>query len=155
MVSRSLDLVILRHGEAEPYAGSDADRELTERGKLETRKQTEKLLEIGFAANEIIHSPYIRTYQTANICSELMPTAVMKSHSGLMHSADVNQIPYLMNQQNSLLMVSHMPLVARIVNFLCPGTEIYGFSVSGFARITVSLDDYSGMVAYDATRGIE
>lgn len=154
MASRSLDLVILRHGEAEPYAGSDAQRELTLRGKSETRTQAEKLLAIDFEPEEIIHSPFTRTCQTADICHEVFPAAAIKSHSGLMHSADVNQIPYLLNQQKSVLMVSHMPLVARIVNFLCPSTDIYGFSVSGFVRITVSLDDYTGTVMHDATRGI-
>ena len=154
MASRSVDLVILRHGEAEPYAGSDAQRELTEAGRLETEQQVQVLSELGFAPDEIIHSPFTRTCQTADICHAMFPNAQMKSHSGLMHSADVNQIPYLLNQQGSVLFVSHMPLVARIVNFFCPETSVYGFGVSGFARMTIDLSDYSGTITHDATRGI-
>ena len=154
MAIRSLDLVVLRHGEAESYAGSDSQRALTERGRSQAQHQAQLLSEQGFIPEQIIHSPYLRTRQTADICHKTFPDALLKTHSGLLHSADVTGIPFMLDQQASVLMVSHMPLVARIVHLFCPGVDIYGFNVAGFVRMTVDLRDYSAVITQDATQGV-
>ncbi len=153
MVNPSVDLVILRHGEAEPYLGSDAERELTSRGQTETKEQMALLHSQGFRPQEIIHSPFVRTSQTAAICQQVFPEAVLRAHSGLLHSAEPNMVPLLLGDADAVLLVSHMPLVARLLQYLCPGETIYGFNVSGYARMNVTLASLTGTLVHDATAG--
>ena len=153
MVSQSVDLVILRHGEAKPYVNSDAERELTIRGGEETRAQMAILANLGFHADEIIHSPFVRTTQTASICQEIFPDASIRAHSGLMHSAQPEMVPLILGVSNSVLLVSHMPLVARLLLYLCPVADVYGFNVSGFARLKLNRESLETVMTHDATGG--
>ena len=153
MVSQSVDLVILRHGEAEPYINSDAERELTSRGREETRAQIALLAEQGFQPEEIIHSPFTRTTQTAGVCHEFFPDAKLRAHSGLMHSAQPEMVPLIWGESNSVLLASHMPLVARLLLYLCPTANVYGFNVSGYARVEVNRESLESVLIHDATGG--
>lgn len=153
MVNQSVDLVILRHGEAEPYVHSDAERELTDRGRQETRAQMAILVAQDFRPEEIIHSPFIRTTQTADICHEFFPEASLRPHSGLMHSAQPEMVPAIWTEGKSVLLASHMPLVARLLLYLCPTANVYGFNVSGFARLEVNPDTLQSVLKLDATGG--
>ena len=152
-MNQSVDLVILRHGEAEPYINSDAERALTDRGREETSAQIAILAEQGFLPEEIIHSPFIRTTQTARICHDFFPDAKLRAHSGLMHSAQPEMVPSIWGECNSVLLASHMPLVARLLLYLCPTANVYGFNVSGFARVEVHRETLESVITLDATGG--
>ncbi|MGH8353342.1 MAG: histidine phosphatase family protein, partial [Pseudomonas sp.] len=56
-------LWLLRHGEAEPQARSDAERALTKHGRKEVLKAAGHLAGRPLAA--ILASPYVRAQQTA------------------------------------------------------------------------------------------
>ncbi|EXF44228.1 phosphohistidine phosphatase SixA [Pseudomonas sp. BAY1663] len=57
-------LWLLRHGEAEPRARTDAERNLTERGRRDVRENAAHLR--GRALQAILVSPYRRAQQTAD-----------------------------------------------------------------------------------------
>jgi len=67
-----MQLFILRHGEAQSVAPSDAQRQLTARGRL----QVEQILQASLSAmgdvDCIYASPYIRAQQTAEIASRVL-----------------------------------------------------------------------------------
>lgn len=65
---------LLRHGDAEPRAsgGADADRELTEKGRGQSRDAGRALKELGVRLDLCLSSPKARARQTAELaCAEL------------------------------------------------------------------------------------
>ena len=153
MVRPLTDIVILRHGEAEDYAGSDAQRQLTAKGITDTNLQMQRLVEQGFKPDVIMHSPFVRTTQTAEICQQHFPDATLSAKSGLMHSAQPEQVPMLWQNYDSILLVSHMPLVARLLLYLIPSSDIFGFAVSGYVHIEVNSETLDSEMIHDSSRG--
>lgn len=146
-----LDLVIMRHGEAESIASSDERRSLTESGRLMIARQARILKEQGFEPTEIVHSPYLRTDQTAAICHSRFPSATCRSDAALLHSAEPDRIPFMWSETPSMLLVSHMPLVGRLIQYLCPESGIYGLPVGGYVRIAVNMTDLSSTLIFDGS----
>ncbi|OCX22381.1 phosphohistidine phosphatase SixA [Stutzerimonas xanthomarina] len=61
---------LLRHGEAEPRARTDAQRCLTEAGRNEVRRSAAHL--VGRPLQMILASPYVRAQQTAELVREVL-----------------------------------------------------------------------------------
>ena len=100
MAENWLDLVIIRHGEAEPFVVRDAERALTDYGHQRVAEQAQLLADSGFKPAEIIHSPYVRTTQTAEICQTHLNAPVIRTDNALLHGAYPEQVPLLW--QNTL-----------------------------------------------------
>jgi len=133
-----MQLFILRHGEAQSVAPTDAQRQLTARGRL----QVEQILQASLSAmgdvNCIYASPYIRAQQTAEIasrvlrlpivtCEQLVPDTPRSDVVQLVESLQCD--PQGEGGRLTPLLVSHQPLVGSFVDWLC-GLE-YGRSVMG------------------------
>ena len=66
-----MKIFIMRHGEAEHFADSDAARQLTPRGRVESEAVARACKEQGFAQfDKVLVSPYIRAQQTWQEISE-------------------------------------------------------------------------------------
>lgn len=65
-----MKLWVLRHGEAEPRANSDAERRLTAHGREQVVRSAAHLL--GQPLQAIIASPYVRAQQTAALVHETL-----------------------------------------------------------------------------------
>jgi phosphohistidine phosphatase len=65
----STELLLLRHGIAEPRSPQRADRirALTDRGRQRTRAVLERALALGLVADQMLSSPLTRARQTAEI----------------------------------------------------------------------------------------
>lgn len=115
-----MKIFILRHGQAEAYQTSDAARQLTDKGKADSLLVLEKALPFLTGIECIYASPLIRAQQTAHIASELIGTAIHTTNH-LEPEADINQLFGWLGKLNvqSLLLVSHLPLVALFANQLC------------------------------------
>ncbi len=61
---------ILRHGEAEPQARSDDQRNLTEHGRKQVLRSAAQL--IGQPLDAIVASPYVRAQQTAALVHQAL-----------------------------------------------------------------------------------
>ena len=61
---------ILRHGEAQAHARTDAERNLTEQGRAEALRSAAHL--IGQPIDAIFASPYVRAQQTAQLVREAL-----------------------------------------------------------------------------------
>ena len=137
-----MQLFVLRHGEAESRANSDAERNLTERGRSQVEQTIVESLE-GLAQVDCIYaSPYIRAQQTAEIASRLLRLPVVTceqlvpdcSRSELVRFIESLQLsPDQEGAQATPLLVTHQPLVGGFVDWLA-GLE-YGRYVMGTSAL--------------------
>jgi phosphohistidine phosphatase len=117
-----MKLWILRHGEAESQARSDAERELTAHGREEVLKSAAHLL--GQPLTRIIASPYVRAQQTAELVHQVLgfsepviiaPWLTPDSDSRVV----LSRLDQLASEE--VLLVSHQPLVGTLIGVLIHG----------------------------------
>lgn len=137
-----MELFILRHGQAEPQITTDESRELTAKGRVDVARAIKaSLAELG----EITHlwvSPLIRAQQTAEIAGSQIGSIEPYTTELLAPEAD----PSLLFQQlqisecAALLLVSHQPLVSRMLNILC-GTDAgyHAMETSSLACVDIDI----------------
>ncbi|GAB2929486.1 phosphohistidine phosphatase SixA [Rheinheimera gaetbuli] len=124
-----VNLVIMRHGEAEPLSSLDSQRQLTARGQQEVNQMALWLQQHYAAFDWIWASPYLRASQTAELMLakqapfsqfEIVPELVPDGDAAMFKSyfdARVSE-----NPDARVLLVSHMPLVSFLVEaFTMPG----------------------------------
>jgi phosphohistidine phosphatase len=127
-----MQVFILRHGEAQLFADSDAERALTSVGY----QQTLEILAASKAelskVTRIVASPYVRAQQTAALVAEML--ALPLETSPLLvpegNLAEVTQLLETLSQETPLL-VSHQPLVGTLVDWFCGlprGRQVMGTS---------------------------
>lgn len=123
----------MRHGEAELHAASDSQRSLSARGVEEARRAGAWLASQALDISLVCHSPYLRAQQTAQqVCHTLgqpqqtqldvlvpsgQPTAVLQAIDSLDDSLDIQTV----------LCVSHQPLLGNLRNLLVDGHEGLGY----------------------------
>lgn len=112
-------LWLLRHGQAEPQASSDALRRLTTRGRAEVLQSAAHLLE--GPLETILCSPYVRARQTAELVVEALRCRLI-----------VEIVPWLTPENSprevldrlyarseaKILLVSHQPLIGDLGGLL-------------------------------------
>lgn len=117
-----MTLWILRHGEAQNRARSDAERALTDRGRQEVLSAAARLL--GRPLQWIIASPYVRAQQTAELVRQ-----------ALGFSDSIVTVPWLTPDSDprkvldnldlyagdQVLLVSHQPLVGTLIGLAVHG----------------------------------
>ncbi|OQR30566.1 phosphohistidine phosphatase SixA [Pseudomonas sp. Bc-h] len=118
-----MKLWILRHGEAQNRARTDAERELTDNGRAEVLSSAASLM--GQPLRWIIASPYVRAQQTAELVRQ-----------ALGFSEAVVTVPWLTPDSNprkvldnldlyasdNVLVVSHQPLVGSLIGLAVHGS---------------------------------
>lgn len=117
-----MKLWILRHGEAQPQAPSDAERELTAHGRDEVLSSAAHLL--GKSVTRIIASPYIRAQQTAELVHQVLGLQEpILTVSWLTPDIDPKVVLSHLDKYSSedVLLVSHQPLVGSLVGGLVHG----------------------------------
>ena len=62
-------VVVMRHGEAEPWAGSDPERRLTEEGRVQAEAVSVSIRQ-WVTPDVIFASPYARAQETGRIVSQ-------------------------------------------------------------------------------------
>lgn len=116
-----MTLWLLRHGEAEARARSDAERPLTERGRKEVRRNAERLR--GRPLQYILASPYLRAQQTAEIVREVLGLALPLTTVDWATPDDSpgEAANRLDSYPGHCLLVSHNPLLGQLAGFLQHG----------------------------------
>ena len=115
-------LWLLRHGEAEPQAASDAARELTAHGRKEVQQAAAQLA--GRPLTAIIASPYVRAQQTAELVrSALGFNGKVNTVAWLTPDSDPRDaLKYLDERERAeVLLVSHQPLIGALGGLLVHG----------------------------------
>jgi len=127
-----VNFFLMRHGEAELFAPSDAARELTVQGKKRLQLRLKCLSDQLKKADCIIHSPYIRAQQTAELVDlELGGVDLFISDCWTPESDVVEALASLEAFADRCpIIVTHMPLIARAEALCCQGSEQYPASFS-------------------------
>ncbi|MDO9624528.1 MAG: phosphohistidine phosphatase SixA [Pseudomonas sp.] len=135
-------LWLLRHGEAEAQARSDAARALTTRGRQEVRQAAVQLE--GRKLGAILASPYVRAQQTAAlVCEALGFTGGVETVPWLTPDSDPREVLRQLDHypQGELLLVTHQPLVGALAGLL-----IHGNRQQAVPMHTASLAELEGEV---------
>jgi phosphohistidine phosphatase len=115
---------LLRHGDAEFEADSDALRNLSSRGKADVWNVARELASRQDELQTMLVSPYLRARQTAEQVANVVSINSIKESDKLTPEADSSQALALLEQasSDSLLVVSHNPLVSRLLSLLVQGS---------------------------------
>jgi phosphohistidine phosphatase len=143
-----VNLVIMRHGEAEPQYLSDSERQLTAAGQAEVSQMADWLHHHYSAFDRIFSSPYRRTQQTAAVLAQKvagMQTSGVRSavelNSDLVPEGNAQLVVdfldmlYSENPNAKILLVSHMPLVSFLVEAVTRSGQTPIFDTAGVACI--------------------
>ncbi|RVU37644.1 phosphohistidine phosphatase SixA [Rheinheimera riviphila] len=137
-----VNLVIMRHGEAEPLSSQDSQRQLTAKGRAEVSQMAQWLSQHYQSLDWVVCSPFVRTRQTAelmlthqnnNTQFEILPELVPEG--------DCHQVQLYIHarlEQNPdarFLLVSHMPLVSFLVETFTKNGCTPVFETSGLVCI--------------------
>jgi phosphohistidine phosphatase len=114
-------LWFLRHGEAEPHGDRpDSDRELTDRGREQSRTAGRALAELGVAVHLALTSPKARALQTAQLaCAALGVEPV--EHAALAEGFDADDARAMLGAAGAdqrVLVVGHEPDFSQVVHDL-------------------------------------
>jgi len=123
-------LYLMRHGIAEDRSilGSDAERQLTQRGTLRTAMVAKGLEKLGVKIDRIISSPYVRARQTAEIVGRITrhEEEIMLDErlvpQGRFH--DVSDLIVENDDVERLMLVGHEPSMSEIISGLCAGGNL-------------------------------
>ncbi|MBI4241133.1 MAG: phosphohistidine phosphatase SixA [Candidatus Rokubacteria bacterium] len=117
-----MELYLVQHGEAEPESVNPA-RPLTGRGRLEVRRVARAAARLGLGIQQIRHSGKRRAEETAAILGEALgPLEGVVAVSGLNPNDDVRPVAEdLARESRSLMLVGHLPFIARLAGLLVAG----------------------------------
>ena len=113
------DLWLLRHGDAEPDARTDADRRLTPKGERQARAAGAALAAEGVRFAAVLTSPRVRALDTARLACEALGIEPIV-HEPLSGGFDAEQARSLL-QSEPVLLVGHEPDFSQIVADLTGG----------------------------------
>ena len=119
---RAVKLWLLRHGEAEPTARTDAERNLTAYGRQQVREAAGQLQ--GRPLQAVLVSPYVRAQQTADLLCEVLAFAGFRQTvPWLTPESDLRQTLRELHGYafDELLLVTHQPLVGALAGVLMHG----------------------------------
>jgi phosphohistidine phosphatase len=142
MVFTMVNLVIMRHGEAEPLSSQDSQRQLTAKGRADVTRMAQWAATSYQPFDYIIHSPFIRTQQTAELMWQVQSTKPMlQTLAELVPEGDCQQVQLYVdalletNTNARVLLVSHMPLVSFLVETFSKTGQTPIFETSGLVGI--------------------
>lgn len=140
-----MELFLLRHGNAESSAPRDRDRELSAEGREELRVVLSACGEQLASVDYVLVSPYLRAQQTCDIARSYLPqiTAEQQQTVDFLKPNGSSQAvidwAYSAGYQ-SVLMVTHQPLVGILLDELCgfePGR--YRMGTAALAAVNAPL----------------
>lgn len=137
-------LYIVRHGEAEHQAATDAERALTERGASEVRALWTRLYASQPQPPRVVTSPLRRAWQTASMVAGIwQDRPPVDVQDLLVPETPVEQtLDWLMRESDpdGWVLVSHMPLVALLTGRLIDGAgPSYPFGLGSVACLELEV----------------
>jgi len=120
----------MRHGEAQPFAGNDAARELTDNGRRQAALAGQCLQHQALVPQRIWCSPYRRTEQTAAItlAAAQFDNKLLKTCALITPDSSPIDVADIIAQQcvETLMIISHQPLVSALIGLLVEAHEFAG-----------------------------
>lgn len=143
VIGISMQIYIMRHGEAENFAASDAERPLTARGIAQSQQMATLLAShLDGGLDQVWVSPYLRAQQTWQAMANLLPAVVkVGSVDDITPYGDAETVAEYIKatieteQPQSLLLISHLPLVGYLTAELVADLQPPMFLTSAIAAI--------------------
>lgn len=119
-----MKLFLVQHAKAASKE-IDPDRPLTEEGLRDIQGICEFIKSLNLSVDYLWHSGKTRARQTAEILAEVITVANgIAAHDGLAPNDDVRVIKdQIVSAQNDIMIVGHMPFVAKLASLLLIGSE--------------------------------
>ena len=142
-----MKVFIMRHGEAEAYAASDEDRNLTSYGESQSAKIAQWLMAVhNVRFDYVLVSPYIRAQQTWSMIKPIlnvMDAKVETSEEITPYGDSDDVVEYVkalgsVEDIENILIVSHLPLVGYLTADFVPGIMPPMFPTSAISCIEFS-----------------
>jgi phosphohistidine phosphatase len=135
----SVVLTLMRHGDAEPWTGSDRTRALTPLGRAQVAAVTSNLIEAGWRPGSVVHSPLVRAVQTADIVLDHLPREtprveleeVVSAGSGLLQMLAELGLP-------DPVVIGHEPTMGELVALLLEARGRVPFGKAGVACVRLN-----------------
>ncbi|MGL5429474.1 MAG: phosphohistidine phosphatase SixA [Vibrio sp.] len=152
-----MKIYIMRHGEAQQFAASDAQRSLTERGCDESAAvASASVSQQGVSGFDLVLvSPYQRAQQTWQVLAEHFSAAKVQTCDEITPYGQSDRVfDYLaalidIEQLQSVLLVSHLPLVGYLVAELVDEMIAPMFPTSGMMCIDYDPLTQTGQVLWN------
>jgi phosphohistidine phosphatase len=143
---------ILRHGQAATQARTDAERELTAKGREEVLRSAAHLM--GQPLQRIIASPYVRAQQTAELVRQAVGfTGSILTVPWLTPDSNPRRVLDELEAYNAedVLLVSHQPLVGALIGLAVHGSVQHAqcMHTASLAHLEADLPLAGGMELVD------
>lgn len=131
-----VNIILIRHGQAEAFSSSDANRALTPLGEQQAQKTAAWLLSQDYQLDALLVSPYVRAQQTAYYIAQLFDVPI--TSCDCITPDDSAQVAFewldalLLPESATIAVVCHMPIVARLAALFTgePLQQVAGFNVA-------------------------
>lgn len=137
-----MKLYLMRHGQAESYAASDAERQLTEKGIDQSRAMAMHLQ--ADPPVKVVSSPLVRACQTAyNVIEPLQQDVPFETCDLLTPDDDPRAVADWINSlvgASPVLVVTHNPMVSLLVSWLVNGHLQGSISLSTADMVCLELE---------------
>ena len=151
-------LVIFRHGQAENHAASDTARNLTDKGRAQVRLMAEKLAKHVPTIDLLWTSPYTRAQQTReealpffDVLQDEVQEHIKPSGSPKDVLVEINRVLEAQPDIQTIMLISHQPLVGTLVNELCGQRNDYycmGTASTALIELEVVANDLGTMIRF-------
>ncbi|WP_041523511.1 phosphohistidine phosphatase SixA [Gilvimarinus agarilyticus] len=136
-------LYILRHGRAEPYQAMDASRALVATGQEDVRQVVGRQRDNMPALRDVWVSPYVRARQSAEIARAVLelPESCEYITDLIVPEARVDKLiaELYRSDLESVLLVSHQPLVSTLLDTLCGVSEAHHMKTASLAAVELEV----------------
>lgn len=137
-----MKLWVLRHGQAEPEAATDAKRPLTEVGRQEVLGMAQRLQQAPL--DVILASPYVRAQQTAELVREQLKLrhGIVTVDWATPEDDPLAVLGHIAERaEGNILLVSHQPLVGQLLSLAVEGHRQghYPMPTAGLACLDMAM----------------
>ena len=144
-------LYLVQHGQCHPK-DVDPEKGLTEEGRAAASRIAEVAKGYGVPVTCILHSGKKRARQTAEIFeTALTPPDGLHAKSGLNPLDDVTALAGLIDSKKDLMLVGHLPFMARLCSWLVTGDpemSVFQFQNAGIVCLKQPPEANSWIIAW-------
>ncbi|MFV0574012.1 MAG: phosphohistidine phosphatase SixA [Vibrio sp.] len=152
-----MQIFIMRHGDAETFAASDAERPLSSRGRADSVQMAQYCKEHGHDEFDLVLvSPYLRAQQTWQEISAYFNAQKVEDCEDITPYGDseavVEYVCALAETQelDNILLVSHLPLVGYLTADFVTDIPPPMFRTSAIACVEFDLESRTGELIWQA-----
>ena len=136
-------LLLWRHGPAGDAArwtqsgGDDADRPLTDEGRVKTRRAAAGLARLVESLDVVASSPLVRARETARLAADLFPKARRAVRADLVPSADPRRAALWLKglKAGAVAVVGHEPHLSKLAAELLASAPVFELKKGGAALL--------------------